>query len=430
MTASPRFDHKEARRLRGSGETLEQIAAALGVSHVAVWKACRGIPKPHPGVDVDELVAAAKEAGATYAGLGRQFGVSTTTVRRHLIRLGRLLTWTPGHIEDATHKLECKAEIPGVDVEPLPVRIIEAEGVRRFESAWLPNEAEVAAIVRGASIHLSILATQHPPVGSRSAPSPFDETTNVDTLPIPVAVIAQAPGCDAASRHGRRRSAARRMTKIIASRAELQAWRDAGEMLEQIAAKFGCTRQAIYGRLVKDDQPRKAEAVADQIVEGYAAGRSGRDIAAEHGVHPTSVFALLGRRGVKRRPRGNPDGRPKTHDYKAIADAYVEGMSMTASPPSSGPALPPSTAPCGRRGFPCARSAGRVCRKGCRTPKPSSMRTTTSSRQWASTRKSPRTTSSWLLQSAARDLIPRLSPCSDCRTSLARKPCSSPHSNP
>lgn len=40
------FDWQVARGLRREGQTLRSIARLLGVSHVSIWHAVRGIPLP------------------------------------------------------------------------------------------------------------------------------------------------------------------------------------------------------------------------------------------------------------------------------------------------------------------------------------------------------------------------------------------------
>ncbi len=61
--------------------------------------------------------------------------------------------------------------------QPLPVRygvLRQEDGseVPIMSTAWTPNEQEIEALIKGASIHLHILGTAHPPCRIEIGPVP------------------------------------------------------------------------------------------------------------------------------------------------------------------------------------------------------------------------------------------------------------------
>lgn len=54
----------------------------------------------------------------------------------------------------------------------LPVRVEQNDGLRWLASAWRPSPDELAALNRGASVHLRVSAPQHPVVSMGVGPVP------------------------------------------------------------------------------------------------------------------------------------------------------------------------------------------------------------------------------------------------------------------
>jgi hypothetical protein len=79
------------------------------------------------------------------------------------------------HIEGASRTL---GEAQGY--QPLPVRyaVLQHEDgseVPVMSTAWTPSEKEIEALIKGASIHLHILGTAHPPVRVEVGPVPEED---------------------------------------------------------------------------------------------------------------------------------------------------------------------------------------------------------------------------------------------------------------
>jgi hypothetical protein len=70
-----------------------------------------------------------------------------------------------GRIEGATRVLGQSQGYLGLPVRDELVRCtVGGERTSVMVTAWIPSPEEIAAIVAGASIHLRILGTGHPPV--------------------------------------------------------------------------------------------------------------------------------------------------------------------------------------------------------------------------------------------------------------------------
>lgn len=70
-----------------------------------------------------------------------------------------------GRIPGATRVLGKSQGYLGLAVrDELVNDTVNGEGTPAMTTAWIPTPAEIAAIVRGAPIHVQILGTAHPPI--------------------------------------------------------------------------------------------------------------------------------------------------------------------------------------------------------------------------------------------------------------------------
>lgn len=66
----------------------------------------------------------------------------------------------------------------------LPIRDEpHSPGVNRMVSAWLPTMEEIALMVAGAPIYLSVVGTSHPPVWVFVGEPPGDDTAGSEAQP-------------------------------------------------------------------------------------------------------------------------------------------------------------------------------------------------------------------------------------------------------
>lgn len=74
--------------------------------------------------------------------------------------------------------------IGGPGLQPLHIiPMITPGGMAVMLSAWKPSQAEVDALVAGASVHLFVLGQSHPPVNVRVAGVEYDEAGSGDSGP-------------------------------------------------------------------------------------------------------------------------------------------------------------------------------------------------------------------------------------------------------
>jgi hypothetical protein len=74
-----------------------------------------------------------------------------------------------GNIEGATRRLGRPRRWTWVQsardrIATLPVRDEVVDGVPKMVSAWMPTPDEIARIVAGAPVYLSVIGRRHPPV--------------------------------------------------------------------------------------------------------------------------------------------------------------------------------------------------------------------------------------------------------------------------
>lgn len=70
-----------------------------------------------------------------------------------------------GHIDGATRTIGAKQGYEGLPVcDALIKCTVNGDATPVMTTAWTPTPKELAALLAGASVHVSILGTMHPPI--------------------------------------------------------------------------------------------------------------------------------------------------------------------------------------------------------------------------------------------------------------------------
>jgi hypothetical protein len=109
---------------------------------------------------------------------------------------------------------------------------------------------------------------------------------------------------------------------------------DQGERVRTLLEMTPDGQEQSKVRTPKQAQHRLSSGEVDELVAGYQAGTGVNDLATQFGVNRDTVFAILKRREVVRRPRGIPSDLVEraVSDYRAGLSLAVIGAELSVDP--------------------------------------------------------------------------------------------------